>query len=147
LNVDPDFDWSPDSKFIVGTSPIENKTDNAQLFLFEVGTPHVTFFKPDKRYFAARNPRWSPDGTQIIYDYGVTASDIYAINVDDTHNRQLTNTKSVNKHPIWSPDGKYIAFLSNRNGTFDVYIMHADGTNVVKLTNTLVEEVLMGWVP
>lgn len=135
VTVSGSFEWSPDSKFILGTSPIDNKTDNSQLFVFNVLTKDTKFFVPDKRYFAASNPHWSPDGKQIIYAYGVTTTDIYSLRSDGTHARQLTNSNSVNKDPLWSPDGKYIAFLSNRDGKNEIYMMLADGTNVVGLTH------------
>ncbi len=38
--------------------------------------------------------------------------------------------------PIWSPDGKWIAFLEHGKNGEDIYLMHPDGTNIVRLTNT-----------
>ena len=59
----------------------------------------------------------------------------------DLHNAiQLTQQPFVNTHPVWSPDGRRIAFVSNRNGgsigrsAGDIFLMNSDGSGVVNLT-------------
>ena len=48
----------------------------------------------------------------------------------------LTNVRtSTDVHPAWSPDGAKIAFTSTRDGNSEIYVMNADGTGVVNLTN------------
>jgi WD40 repeat protein len=47
----------------------------------------------------------------------------------------LTNNNSDNSSPVWSPDGKYIAFISGRDGNSEIYIMDADGSNQHRITN------------
>jgi TolB protein len=50
--------------------------------------------------------------------------------------------------PAWSPDGKYIAFSSKRNGNFDMYLMDVDGTRQpVNLTNSDAVEGVASWSP
>ena len=51
--------------------------------------------------------------------------------------QQLTFGKSVNTQPVWSPDGKKIAFTSNRdgNGLTKIYVMNRDGSNQHRLTD------------
>src|SRR5207245_6606320 len=49
--------------------------------------------------------------------------------------RQLTQTSASNLRPVWSPDGKRIAFQTNRDGPYHIYVMDADGGNVSQLTN------------
>src|SRR5262245_42386469 len=44
--------------------------------------------------------------------------------------------KSEERYPCWSPDGKRIAFISDRDGPPNLYVMDADGTNVRRLTKT-----------
>jgi WD40 repeat protein len=41
---------------------------------------------------------------------------------------------SEERYPCWSPDGKQVAFTSNRDGTYNLYVMNADGSNVRRLT-------------
>ena len=49
--------------------------------------------------------------------------------------RRLTDHPAEDAHPSWSPDGRYIAFESDRNGPWDIYVMNADGTGVRNITN------------
>ena len=48
-------------------------------------------------------------------------------------------------HPVVSPDGNHIAFMSNRDGTPDLYVMNADGSGVLRLTRNADEEAFSGW--
>jgi TolB protein len=63
------------------------------------------------------------------------------MNADGSSPAPLTHATSQNGQPNsnsyepeWSPDGKQIAFGSDRNGHLDIYAMNADGTHVVQLT-------------
>ena len=58
---------------------------------------------------------------------------------DGTALTRLTNNMAFDSQPSWSPDGSKIAFISDRDGNDDVYIMDADGLNVTRITNTATE--------
>lgn len=49
--------------------------------------------------------------------------------------RQLTTSTATNVRPAWSPDGKSIAFQSNRDGPYHIFVMNSDGTNLRQLTS------------
>ncbi len=83
------------------------------------------------------SPDWSPDGRFIAFSWrpkGENHFDIYIVEVATKRVFQLTKNFGDNENPSWSPDGRLLVFESNRDGSFDIYRMFADGTNVVKLT-------------
>ena len=78
----------------------------------------------------ANPPRWmrynaiSPDGSQIAFSY---QGDIYVVNSKGGTARQLTTNESYESSPIWSNDGKTLAFTSDRNGGCDIYTIPVTG--------------------
>ena len=60
---------------------------------------------------------------------------------------RLTNNSAMDHRPVWSPDGRTIAFSSNRDGKNEIYVMDADGSNVKRLTNNLTDDVNPMWSP
>lgn len=59
----------------------------------------------------------------------------------------LTRNSHLDRMPSWSPDGRYIAFISDRAGNQDVYRMNADGSGVVQITETPEPEIHPYWAP
>lgn len=60
---------------------------------------------------------------------------------------RLTYSKSLDRMPTLSPDVKYIAFISDRGGNYDVWRMDADGQNPVRLTDSAEPEIHPYWTP
>lgn len=87
--------------------------------------------------FAQENLLWmqqpaiSPDGNWIAFEY---KGNIFKVPVSGGTAVPLTITSNYNGYPIWSHDGKSIAFASDRYGNFDVYTMKADGGAATRLT-------------
>jgi Tol biopolymer transport system component len=77
-----------------------------------------------------RTPAFSPDGTRLAVTHkqngGQWAIDL--INLDTGERVQLAS-QGNNVAPTWSPDGAQIAFLSDRAGQYDIWVMNADGSN------------------
>jgi TolB protein len=58
------------------------------------------------------------------------------MNADDgSEQTRLTDNNANDSSPSWSPDGEKIAFSSNRDGNYEIYVMNADGSDVTRLTN------------
>lgn len=89
------------------------------------------------------SPDWSPNGKQIAFvsyrskneEILVGDADIYVMDASGGNVRNLTQHPALDSDPDWSPDGKQILFLSNRDGGINTYVMDADGQNVRQLTN------------
>lgn len=78
-----------------------------------------------------RYPAISPDGSTIAFAY---KGDLYCVPATGGEARQLTTHAAYDSQPIWSPDGKKIAFTSNREGNLDVYVISAKGGAPTRLT-------------
>jgi TolB protein len=84
----------------------------------------------------------SPDGTRIVFSNSHLGSDrssnVYTVRADGTGLRQLTRSVGGTENNLgnsWSPDGRKIAFVSNRDGEYLLYTMNADGTGVHRITS------------
>ena len=78
-----------------------------------------------------RYPAISPDGSTIAFAY---KGDLYCVPAQGGEARQLTTHAAYDSQPIWSPDGKKIAFTSTREGSMDVYVISAKGGAPTRLT-------------
>ena len=66
----------------------------------------------------------------------------------DTNNYyQLTHNTATDRSPTWSPDGQQIAFVSNMDGQWDIYIMDSNEDRIQRLTNSVSEEKVPSWSP
>jgi TolB protein len=99
-------------------------------------------------------PRYSPDGRKIVFDandptnHPTSSYDIYSMTSTGLHLKRLTSDTS--NYDDWgasfSPNGRKIAFISDRGGSFDVWTMNADGTNPQQVTTTANAE-YTSWSP
>ena len=78
-----------------------------------------------------RDVKISPDGKQIAFTY---KGDIYTVPTQGGTAKRVTTAPSYESNPVWSPAGDRIAFASDRNGNFDVFIVDANGGTPTRLT-------------
>ena len=78
-----------------------------------------------------RYPAISPDGKTIAFTY---KGDLYRVSATGGTATALTTHVAHDFMPVWSHDGKRIAFASDRHGNFDVYVMPASGGEPSRLT-------------
>ena len=73
----------------------------------------------------------SPDGTTIAFTY---KGDIYTVPSTGGRATQITTNPAFDTTPVWSPDGKQIAFASDRMGSLDVFVVAKEGGVPQRLT-------------
>ena len=87
---------------------------------------------------AAPCPRISPRVVYYVSKIGADDdkqySTIYLLDCDSGRSRQLTNGRAKDSKPTWSPDGKSIAFVSDRTGKAQLYSLPIDGGEARQLT-------------
>lgn len=84
------------------------------------------------------NPVWSPNSNKLAYvSYENGSPDIFIINSKGTGNKRLTDTPLRDENPVWTKDGNYLLFSSNRNLNVgsQIYIMRTEGQLQAPLTN------------
>jgi Tol biopolymer transport system component/C-terminal processing protease CtpA/Prc len=90
-----------------------------------------------------RNTAISPNGKVIAFTY---KGDIYTVPVTGGKASQLTSNAAYDTAPIWSPDGKTIAFASDRDGSLDVFVISANGGTATRLTTHSGNEVPLAFI-
>lgn len=78
-----------------------------------------------------RYPSISPDGKSVAFSY---KGDIYIVDSEGGRARQITSNPAYDYSPVWAPNGKNIAFASDRYGNFDIFTVSADGGVPTRLT-------------
>jgi tricorn protease len=78
-----------------------------------------------------RYPAISPDGKTIVFSY---KGDLYKVPSSGGDAYPLTIHEAYDFMPVWSHDGKWLAFASDRYGNFDVYVMPSSGGEAKRLT-------------
>ena len=96
----------------------------------------------DLRYARIGTSRISPDGMSVVCDLtrndldnNLTYTDLWLIDLDSGETRQLTYGRNSNNSPSWSPDGTRIAFVSDRNGKQQVYLLPVAGGEAQQFTD------------
>jgi TolB protein len=120
--------WSPDGQKVIFSKP----GDRTSRYLANADGTNEISPLPFSGNFA-----WSADSKKIAYQKidEPSNSEIYLYSLETGEPVNLTNSPKFEADPCFSPDGKQIAFVSERDGNYEIYVMDADGKNVNRLTN------------
>ncbi len=130
--IDTSPTWSPSANQIAFVSSREGA---GQVFICDKDGANLR--RIVKEGGDADSPSWSPDGRWLAFHWkprNADNYDIYLAEVGSGKLFQATSGSGSNESPSWAPDSRHITFQSNRNGTPQVFIMLADGSEVRMIT-------------
>ena len=143
-------DWSPDGRKIAFAS--DQASAVHQIYWMDVKTGHQQ--KLTQSDFDTNFPRWSPDGAQVAYVSEVVVAtpraggrQIWQANTDGTGLKSLITDGKFNDHPAVSPDGKQIAFTSDRDDTWNIFTFDRITLQTRHLTRDLSFDSEPSWSP
>ncbi len=142
--IDSTARWSPDGKHIAFYSA-RRQGDGFLWLMSPDGSGVRTLLSPE----AFADPRtpchavtpggWLPDGERLVFQGSAAetrAIKVCAVNLDGTDLEVIRSDEEVmNVSPAVSPDGRHIAFSSNRDDNLEIYVMNADGGHLRRLTD------------
>lgn len=100
---------------------------------------------PEQKPIRGANfPALSPDGKSLCFSY---LGDLWTVPATGGTATRLTIHEAEDAMPRWSPDGRWIAFTSNREGNFDVYVISSAGGPARQLTFNSSNDWAMDWSP
>ena len=150
--------WSPDGKRIAFAGLKDGWSD---IYLVDLDTDALHRITHDP--YDETNLTWSPDGEWIAMssdhptesldfggqkDFEFGQHDIFTIRPDGSEVRRVVQSEAKESYPQWGPDGKTIAYISDRSGVANIYLTEIDGDGEDQaVTNLLASALDFDWSP
>lgn len=147
--------WSPDGRWIAFAS---DRAGNYELYRVHPdgsGLEQLTETPEDEM-----RPTWAPDSQRLAFmrrsdtnsdgridDADAAGDDVFVLEVGSGSETRLTTTANADTMPAWSPTGKWIAFVSDREQVGEIYVMKEDGTQQVRWTFGTAWDWFPAWSP
>ncbi len=139
--------WSPVSDSLVVVAVKDGRSD---LWLVDSGTGAVTRLTDDT--WDEKEPAWSPDGRRITFssdrgapvvlhprrlERGFGTYGLYQLEVASGQITSVLDTHGDDHCPVWSPDGRKLAFITDRSGTPNICLYDVADSSITQLTDVL----------
>jgi TolB protein len=124
--------WSPDGQHIAfEATPMNQGVRPSSIFLIKLDGTNLRFLTQP----FTSDPAWHPNSQKLVF------RDLNSLLTIDANGENLTRLPASLVEPVYSPDGSKIAGVNNA----DIYVINADGTNPVRLTNSPARDRLPDW--
>ena len=147
--------WAPNGRHLAFSSRCDMQREGGvDLFQWDIDTDEVIQLTNDGNINAS--PAYSHDGRFLAYQsvHPGESADLYLLNLETGEIANLTNNPEVkDAHPTWSPDDSQIAFVSNRDGNDEIYVIDvilepfASAANPVNITQHPAKDFEPAWSP
>ncbi len=124
---------------------VSDRAGNPQIYLLALATQRVKRLT-DLNW--CDSPSWSPTGEWIAFSGRVHRADrldIFLVDVTGNQVRQLTHGEGANENPVWSPDGRFLAFITTRHERSELFVMDADGSAPHRLSEIPGNTITPAW--
>lgn len=146
--------WSPDGRQVVFSST-RGDGENDDIYVIDLNGSNLRRLTDNGLHWDTF-PSFSPDGRRILFrrllrertSEGTLAnSEVLAMNTDGTGVVNLSRHPWFDGWPSWSPDGRQIAFSSNRTDAYQIYVMNADGSGMMQVVDSPYIDNRPQWLP
>lgn len=131
--------WSSDGRRILFCSdrPHLKGEDESNIDIYEMSSEGSNVQRVTQTAEVETYASWSPDGSKIVCRKILSGGDweVVVMNSNGSNPINLTNHEGVDGWPVWSPDGKRIAYASEIGDNTRIFIMNADGTNKIQISD------------
>ncbi len=150
--------WSPDGREIAFMGLKHGQSD---IYAYHIKNKKLRKITDD--VFSDAEPSWSPDGRQLVFvsDRGdfpkevpdhfsprqldMKNYDIFAVTADGSEVTRLVQSDFIERTPVFSPDGKHLAFSSDRSGITNLYLKNMEDGQEYPITNVLTGAFQPSW--